>query len=261
MILNSHTIKADHETTNSPVVLLHGLFGSLSNLGVIGRALSVNHTVIQFDLRNHGLSPHSAEMNYEIMAQDVIDTLNELKIEQFSVIGHSMGGKVAMKIAATYPDLVDELVVLDISPVVYHGHRHEAILKAIHAVRAEQQELSRKQATDIMKQYIAQDGVIMFLLKSFHQGSWLFNVDAIEAKYQDIIGWNDNPVWSKPCLFIKGADSDYIEPQYEPQLHAQFPLAQIKTIEAAGHWLHAEQPKEVIQAIQIFLHEQGESGV
>ena len=96
MILNSHIVESDHATTNAPLVLLHGLFGSLSNLGVIARALNTNHKIIQLDLRNHGASPHSAEINYEIMAQDVIDTLDELGIAEFSVIGHSMGGKVAM---------------------------------------------------------------------------------------------------------------------------------------------------------------------
>ncbi len=91
MILNTHIVESDHATSNTPVVLLHGLFGSLSNLGVIARALNTNHKIIQIDLRNHGLSPHSDEMNYEIMAQDVIDTLDELGIQQFSLIGHSMG--------------------------------------------------------------------------------------------------------------------------------------------------------------------------
>ena len=107
------------------------------------------------------------------MAQDVIDTLDELGIAEFSVIGHSMGGKVAMKIAGLYPERIAHLIVLDVSPVAYEGHRHQAILNALNAVRAEPHELSRKQATEIMKQYIHEDGVIMFLLKSFNQGHWL----------------------------------------------------------------------------------------
>lgn len=259
MILHSHIVESDHATTNKPVVLLHGLFGSLSNLGVIARALNTNHKIIQLDLRNHGLSSHSDEMNYEIMAQDVIDTLDELGIEQFSLIGHSMGAKVCMKVAGLYPNRVDKLIVLDISPVVYQGHRHQDILKAINAVRAEPHELSRKQATEIMKQFIPQDGIILFLLKSFNQGHWLFNVDAIEKQYPSITGWKEIQPWLKPCLFIKGANSDYIEMEYETSIRQQFPSAEIKSIAGVGHWLHAEKPQEVIKLIQEFLQEQGES--
>ncbi|WP_130802870.1 alpha/beta fold hydrolase [Acinetobacter ihumii] len=259
MILNTHIVEADHASMNKPVVLLHGLFGSLSNLGVIARALSTNHKIIQMDLRNHGLSPHSDEMNYEIMAQDVVDTLDELGIDQFSLIGHSMGGKVSMKIAGLYPNRVDKLIILDVSPVAYQGHRHRDILDAINAVRAEPHELSRKQATEIMKKYIPQDGVIMFLLKSFNQGHWLFNVDALEKQYPNLTGWNDIQAWNKPCLFIQGAKSEYIQPEYEQVIRDQFPNAEIKTIEGVGHWLHAEKPEEVVGLIQTFLSEQGES--
>ena len=259
MILNTHIVEPDHASINKPVVLLHGLFGSLSNLGVIARALSTNHKIIQIDLRNHGLSPHSDEMNYEIMAQDVVDTLDELGIEQFSLIGHSMGGKVSMKIAGVYPNRVDKLIILDVSPVAYQGHRHRDILDAINAVRAEPHELSRKQATEIMKKYIPQDGVIMFLLKSFNQGHWLFNVDALEKQYPNLTGWNDIQPWTKPCLFIQGAKSEYIQPEYEQVIRDQFPNAEIKTIEGVGHWLHAEKPDEVVKLIQTFLSEQGES--
>ncbi|ENV76055.1 MULTISPECIES: alpha/beta fold hydrolase [Acinetobacter] len=259
MILNTHIVESDHATSNTPVVLLHGLFGSLSNLGVIARALNTNHKIIQIDLRNHGLSPHSDEMNYEIMAQDVIDTLDELGIQQFSLIGHSMGGKTSMKITGLYPDRVDKLIVLDVSPVAYQGHRHRDILDAINAVRAEPHELSRKQATEIMKPYIPQDGVIMFLLKSFNQGHWLFNVDALEKQYPNLTGWNDIEPWNKPCLFIQGAKSEYIQTEYEKNIREQFPLAEIKTIEGVGHWLHAEKPEQVVKLIQDFLHEQGES--
>ena len=259
MILNSHIVESDHATTNKPVVLLHGLFGSLSNLGVIARALNNNHKIVQLDLRNHGFSSHSDEMNYEIMAQDVIDTLDELGIEQFSLIGHSMGGKVCMKIAGLYPNRVDKLIVLDISPVTYQGHHHQEILKAINAVRAESHELSRKQATDIMKKFIPEDGVILFLLKSFNQGHWLFNVDAIEKQYQNITGWKEIQPWLKPCLFIKGANSKYIQSEYQDSIREQFPLSEIKSIEGVGHWLHAEKPEQVIKLIQDFLHEHGES--
>lgn len=259
MILNSHIVESDHATTNAPLVLLHGLFGSLSNLGVIARALNTNHKIIQLDLRNHGASPHSAEINYEIMAQDVIDTLDELGIAEFSVIGHSMGGKVSMKIAGLYPERIAHLIVLDVSPVAYEGHRHQAILNALNAVRAEPHELSRKQATEIMKQYIHEDGVIMFLLKSFNQGHWLFNVDAIEQQYSHIAGWHPIQPWNKPMLLIRGRLSEYVLPEYHDYITAQFPQADIQSIDGVGHWLHAEKPDVVIDMIQNFLHQQGES--
>ncbi|PVZ83679.1 esterase [Serratia sp. S1B] len=263
MILNTVFLASTRPTNNAPVIILHGLFGSLSNLGMIARKIIQNHhNVIQIDLRNHGLSPHVATMDYELMAQDVIETLNYLEVKNFSLIGHSMGGKVSMKIAGLVPDRVERLVVLDVAPVVYIGERHDAMFAAIDAVTQQgQANLSRTQATEIMRKYLDNEMIIQFLLKSFVKGQWLYNVDAFKANYGNLVGWNPIQPWNKPCLFIRGGNSEYILPQYQAELEKQFPNADVQTVPDTGHWLHAEKPDVVFHLIQQYFTQETEVNV
>lgn len=234
------------------VVLIHGLFGSIGNLGMIARALKSTYSVLQIDLRNHGLSGQTEEMNYTLMAQDILETLDHLNIQQCLVIGHSMGGKVAMRLANLAPERVEKLVVLDIAPVAYDIRHHDVILQALFSVeRAEVN--SRTEATQMMREYLSEEMVIQFLMKSFVQGKWRFNIHAIDAHYDDILDWRDQPAFGKASLFIRGGASPYVKEQYFAQIKAQFPLAQIQTVEGAGHWLHAEKPEQVLALIQDFL--------
>ena len=208
MILNyEYHQKLEGET--HPLVFIHGLFGSLSNLGMLARAFQNSHSVIQLDLRNHGKSPQSTEMDYREMANDVLETLDVIGIDKFSVIGHSMGGKVGMQLALI-SERVEQLVVLDIAPFAYQERHHDEIFKALIAVQNAQIQ-SRQQAVEIMREYIHSDMVIQFLLKSFSKGQWLFNVDALYKQYDQIIGWeNIGNTWQQPVLFIKGGESPYI---------------------------------------------------
>ncbi|WP_180115670.1 alpha/beta fold hydrolase [Acinetobacter sp. YH12140] len=252
MILNyEYHQKLEGETY--PLVFIHGLFGSLSNLGMLARAFQNSHSVIQLDLRNHGKSPQSTEMNYREMANDVLETLDAIGIDKFSVIGHSMGGKVAMQLALI-SERVEQLVVLDIAPFAYQERHHDEIFKALIAVNNAQIQ-SRQQAVEIMREYIHSDMVIQFLLKSFSKGQWLFNVDALYQQYDQIIGWeNIGNIWQQPVLFIKGGESPYIsKAEHTKAIEHQFPQAKIVEVEGAGHWLHAEKTAKVVEEIQNYL--------
>ncbi|MDM1764365.1 MULTISPECIES: alpha/beta fold hydrolase [unclassified Acinetobacter] len=254
MLLNYQWHQPENDQQRTPLVLIHGLFGSLSNLGGIARALYATYAVLQIDVRNHGQSPHSSEMNYQVMAQDILETLDHLNIQQFSVIGHSMGGKVAMKLTELAAERLEQLVILDIAPFAYQENHHDQIFKALFAVKNAAIQ-SRKEATEIMREFLKEEMVIQFLLKSFNKGQWLFNVDALYAHYQDILSWVDIPQWSKPTLFVRGENSPYIgKALYVNAIEAQFSHAQLETVANAGHWLHAEQPEKVLNFIQAYLN-------
>ncbi|MEL4014098.1 esterase [Dryocola clanedunensis] len=254
MKLNARLQSAQQSTSNSPVVLIHGLFGSLDNLGVLARDLGQDRTLLQLDLRNHGLSERSDEMNYPAMAQDVVETLDEYGIEKAIIIGHSMGGKVAMALTAVAPERIDKLVLIDIAPVDYHVRRHDEIFAAINAV-TEAGIKTRSQAAARMREYIKEEGVIQFLLKSFAEGVWKFNVPVLWDQYEQIVGWQPLPAWDHPALFIRGGDSPYVDESHREALLSQFPKARAHVVAGAGHWVHAEKPEAVLRAIHRFIDE------
>jgi esterase len=248
---HQHHIHSDKNAET--LVFIHGLFGSLSNLGMLARTLQQNYSTLQLDVRNHGLSAHSEKHDYDLLAQDVLDTLNDLNIEEFSVIGHSMGGKVAMRLAEVAKDRLQKLVVLDISPVASQDYHHSEIFDAL--IEVEKANIStRQQATEIMQNYIKDTMVIQFLLKSFNKGKWLFNVSSLFKHYNDILAWKEQPAWQKPALFLRGENSDYIStPEHFSSIQLQFPYADIQLITNTGHWLHGEKPQEVLSSIQKYL--------
>ncbi|MDM2797893.1 esterase [Citrobacter freundii] len=254
MKLNIRAQSAQNLHNNSPIVLVHGLFGSLDNLGILARDLVVDHDIIQVDMRNHGLSPRSPEMNYPAMAQDLLDTLDAQQIEKATFIGHSMGGKAVMALTALAPDRIDRLVAIDIAPVDYQVRRHDAIFTAINAV-TDAQVTSRQQAASVMRQHLHEEGVIQFLLKSFVDGEWRFNVPVLWDQYPHIVGWETIPAWEHPALFIPGGNSPYVTEAYREQLLAQFPQARAHVIAGAAHWVHAEKPEAVLRAIRRYLNE------
>ncbi|KDF21064.1 Esterase ybfF [Citrobacter europaeus] len=255
MKLNIRAQSAQNLHNNSPIVLVHGLFGSLDNLGILARSLVADHDIIQVDMRNHGLSPRSPEMNYPAMAQDLLDTLDDRQIDKAIFIGHSMGGKAVMALTALAPERVERLVAIDIAPVDYHVRRHDEIFAAINAV-TDAQATSRQQAASVMRQHLQEEGVIQFLLKSFVDGEWRFNVPVLWDQYPHIVGWETIPPWEHPALFIPGGNSPYVTEAYREQLLAQFPQARAHVIAGAGHWVHAEKPEAVLRAIRRYLDEQ-----
>jgi len=252
MKLNTRAQSAQHPHNNSPIVLVHGLFGSLDNLGVLARDLVNDHDIIQVDMRNHGLSPRSPEMDYPAMAQDLLDTLDAQGLEKATFIGHSMGGKAVMALTALAPERIDRLVAIDIAPVDYQVRRHDEIFAAIKAVTAAGA-TSRQQAAALMCQTLHEEGVIQFLLKSFIDGEWRFNVPVLWDRYEEIIGWQTVPAWDRPALFVRGGQSPYVTEAHRDALLAQFPQARAHVIAGAGHWVHAEKPEAVLRAIRRYL--------
>ena len=252
MNLNVRLQSEQSATNDLPLVLIHGLFGSLDNLGILARDLKQYRQVIQLDVRNHGLSPRATEMNYTLMAQDVLETLDGLGVDRFCVIGHSMGGKIAMTLSALAPSRIAGLVVIDIAPVAYPTRHHDEIFAALQAVTAAGI-TSRSEAAALMRQTLTEEGVIQFLLKSFHNGEWRFNVPVLLQCYDQLIGWQPQAPWPHPVLFIRGGNSHYLADEYRDALVAQFPLARAHVVAGASHWVHAEKPDAVLRAIRRFL--------
>lgn len=240
-------------TSAPPVVLLHGLFGDLDNLGALARTLASHHQVIQVDLPNHGASPQSADMHWASMCQQLLALLDHQGWEQVSLVGHSLGGKLAMQFALRYPQRVTHLVVVDIAPVRY-APRHERVIAALQAV-AKHPEASRKEADGIMTPWLADAGVRQFLLKSFDPGKgWCFNLSALVDNYPTLMAWEEWPgVFDGATLFIKGGSSDYLLPEYQARILTLFPGAKARIIAEAGHWLHAEKPALFNKLVVDFL--------
>lgn len=235
------------------IIFIHGLFGSLSNLAMLARHFEKNYNIIQIDVRNHGLSAHDSEMNYQCMAEDILHTLDYLQIDECILVGHSMGGKIAMNVANLAPNRIEHLIVLDMSPIRYSHREHENIFKALFAVE-KMQANTRQSASEIMQKFIQQPMVIQFLLKSFTAEGWRFNLDALFLNYDKILSWKDITANDVSCLFLRGEHSAYVQSEQQIQaIDLQFTQAQLKTIDGAGHWLHAEKTTAVIQAIEEFL--------
>lgn len=252
-VLLNHTVhKPEKSISNSPIVLIHGLFGDLNNLGVLGRDLQHYFDTIQVDVRNHGDSFRDEQMSYQQMAQDIINLVKSLGYGSAILIGHSMGGKIAMAATALEPDFIDKIVAIDIAPVAYQVRRHDKIFAALDDVTKEQAK-TRQEATAIMRNTINEDGVISFLLKSFKQGEWKFNLPALKSNYEKIIGWETVPAWDKPVLLIPGGNSPYVQAEHKDQIALQFPKAKAWVVADTGHWVHAEKPDYVLRAIHRFL--------
>lgn len=238
---------------NGPIiVLLHGLFGNLDNLGVIARDLQHDFQTLQVDLRNHGLSPHSSDINYRLMAKDLLSLFDELALNDITVVGHSMGGKVAMMLTELAPERIARLVIIDMAPVAYPERHHDDVFAALNAV-TESKVTQRTLAAEIMRKSGLHEGVISFLLKSFNDGEWRFNVPALQQHYSEIIGWHDVPEWHRPVMFIRGELSPYIQDSYRPAIARQFPQARAYVAAGCGHWVHAEKPQQVIRVIRKML--------
>lgn len=239
-----------------PIILIHGLFGSAANLGMVARGLAPHFRVYSLDVRNHGKSPHSDRMNYPLMAGDVVQFMDEHGIESCPIMGHSMGGKIAMQVALDHPQRVSKLVVADVAPVNYPPH-HQDTLAGLEAV--EQAIItSRAMADEILSQWIDEPGVRAFLLKSLQRDEsgeyhWQLNRQAIAANYEALGAASEGRPYPGPTMFIKGGDSDYIQPSHREVVMRLFPAAQLKEIEGAGHWLHAEKPALFNQLLLRFL--------
>ncbi|CAM9926658.1 unnamed protein product [Chrysoparadoxa australica] len=243
--------------SGDPIFVLHGVFGSSDNWQTVGKNLSENFTVYLIDLRNHGQSPHDSEMNYPAMAGDVLELIKDEKLDIVSIIGHSMGGKVAMELACSFPMVVKKLIVVDIAPKYYPPH-HQDILESFKTL-AIQSMSTRKEAEEALSEKISNPGVRQFILKNLgrkdnDEFEWKINYQAISDNVELIgKGLEKNQRFNGQTLFINGSKSDYIQKNDHELITSHFPKAQIKTIEGAGHWVHAEKPKEITTLLLNYL--------
>jgi esterase len=239
------------------VILLHGLFGSSDNWHHIALRLAESFRVFALDQRNHGQSPHRADMNYSLMAADVNEFMASRGLETTMVIGHSMGGKTAMQFALQFPNRVEKLVVADMAPRAY-APAHDKIFAALLALDLKSFSM-RRQIEDALAPEIPNLVLRRFLLKNLGRNSageffWKINLPGISENYPRL----GEPVsaatpFAKPALFIRGVKSNYINPEDEPLIRQLFPQSQIQTVAGAGHWLHADQPAEFLRLLLDFL--------
>ena len=240
------------------VISLHGLFGSQENLGMINRGLAESFRVHGLDLRNHGRSPHDEEMNYPVMADDVLTYMDDNQLGTVHLVGHSMGGKVAMTIALMAPERVTSLAVIDIAPVAYQERRHDRILEGLSSMPLNTLK-SRTEADRFLAAFESEPAVRQFLLKNLYrdgqgQYRWRVNLPAIMMHYMAILaGQHSDTGFVNDTLFIKGGDSDYILPEHREQVLALFPSASVRVIPGAGHWVHAQKPELVTRTLLRFF--------
>ena len=241
--------------SGSPLLLLHGLYGSSSNWRRIAKSLSDTHRVLSVDLRNHGASPWAATMSYAEMADDVGALIDRLGLDAPAVLGHSMGGKVAMTLALTAPARVGRLIVVDIAPLSY-GDRFSSYTEAMRGVDA-MRATSRDEIRRALLQTIPEDRTVGFLMTNLvrqgEQYDWRINLMALGASMSEIGSFPEalaGQRYDGPVTVIDGERSDYIGEKDRPLFLSFFPNARFETISDAGHWLHADQPDAFVAAVR-----------
>jgi len=254
----------------SPLVIVHGLYGSSDNWINIAKRLAEKHTVYMLDQRNHGRSPFAETHSYNDMRNDLAEFFEQHNIEKATLLGHSMGGKAAMWFAADYPEKIEKLVIADIAPKDYllqkeesQFYLHRNILLAMQEIDFSQVH-SRNDADDFMAEKVDDKRIRQFLLKNMEkdkttkQYKWRVNADVLYDYLDEIVAgvnksWFEDriPITSYPVIFIRGLLSKYILPEDEPLIKSIYPDARIVDIPKAGHWLHAEQPQKFMEAVML----------
>ncbi len=252
----SYSEFGDHTPTqsNPALIIVHGLYGSGRNWGVIAKRLSDSRRVITLDMRNHGQSPREPTHSYPDLADDLARLITHLNLP-VDVCGHSMGGKAAMVLALQNPSLLRRLIVADIAPVTY-GHTQQMFIDAMRSV-----DLNSVTRRSDAEAQLASAGVERALQSFFTQSldvpnkRWRLNLDVLESEMPKIIGWPETitGAFDAPCLFLSGGASDYVLPEHRPRIKSLFPKSRFAKIPGAGHWLHAEKPREFEAAVRIFL--------
>lgn len=241
------------DPTSPPVMIVHGLYGSGRNWGVIAKRLSDAARVITIDLRNHGLSPRTATHSYPDLASDIAELIEHLG-GPMHIVGHSMGGKAVMVLALTRPDLLNRVVVADIAPVSY-THSQQPYIHAMRAV--DLPAVTRRSEAEAQ---LAQQGVEPALCSFFTQSldvpekRWRLNLDTLEAEMPSIMSFPAvTGQFEGPALFLSGANSDYVLPGHRSVIKGMFPNAHFAKLKDAGHWLHADQPRAFEAAVRGFF--------
>lgn len=255
-LLNYQLLKAKSGEQRPYLTLIHGLFGSLENLNMVAKVLSEHFNVVSVDVRNHGNSFHQEGMDYQTLAKDVVNLLDHLDIAETLLLGHSMGGKIAMTIALTQPERVTKLVVADIAPIAYPAH-HQQIIEGLLAID-HSQVMKRSDADKQLSAFVEDAGVRQFLLRNLkitEQGSeFKCSVEKIAQGYSQIMAATESSTtYDQPTLFVKGGNSNYITAEHREAINALFSNSSAKIIQGAGHWLHAEKTVAFNKIVSDFL--------
>lgn len=242
-----------------PLLILHGFLGMSDNWKTLGNQYAENGFQVHLvDQRNHGKSFHSEDFDYELLSEDVIRYMEHQNMGSACAMGHSMGGKTAMQLATSHPESVAKLIVADIAPKFYPPH-HQYIVDALGKLDFGKIS-SRKEADEVLSQYLSDFGIRQFLLKNLYwveQGKlgFRFNFEVLKNRMEEI---GDNigatAVYNGPTLFLRGDRSEYIMPNDFPEIKKHFPNASLETVDNAGHWLHAENPKQFFEKTLNFLN-------
>jgi esterase len=240
-----------------PLVILHGLLGSLDNWQSLAKKFAESRKVYLIDQRNHGKSPHLEDHDYPSMVTDLKAFLEKNEIENADLLGHSMGGKTVMGLAVEYPFLVNKLIVVDIAPRHYPVH-HDQILAGLNAVNFDEQK-SRSEVEEVLTPFIPEATIRQFLMKNLYwiekeKLAYRFNLKAITKDIEKIgFGLAEGSYFTNPTLFIDGEDSDYIQEDDHDLIDEVFPRNEIITFENCGHWVHAQNPSLLIETVEKFL--------
>lgn len=240
-----------------PLIILHGLLGSLDNWQTHARNLSDIAKVYIVDQRNHGRSPHYPQHTYALLAEDLKAFMDEQGIEKASLLGHSMGGKTIMEFANRYAERIDKFIVADISPRQYHWN-YDSIFEALHHVKLNEIE-ARGDAERMLGEKIKESGMLQFLMKGLDRNpdgsySWKMNIGVLQKEFPEVVkGITMQGEYGFPTLVIRGGQSKYVQEEDLELFQKHFTRLTVVTIEQAGHWLHAEAPQEFLQAVRDFL--------
>jgi pimeloyl-ACP methyl ester carboxylesterase len=240
-----------------PLIILHGLFGTLDNWQTLAKQLAENFLVFIFDARDHGRSPHTDHIDYPTMSEDLLAFMEQNWIYKAHILGHSMGGKTAMEFTLSYPDMVNKLIAVDIAPKTYPPG-HNEIFDALFAIDLKTLK-NRQEAETLLEKKVPVYATRQFLLKSLSRSldggfEWKLNLPVIFRDYEKILhAPTAQGVFSGPSLFIRGGQSDYVLDSDWPTVLRYFPAAQLETIANSSHWVHAEAPETLLQLVKSFL--------
>jgi len=243
--------------SGQPLLILHGFLGSLDNWHTIANELGKYLKVYTIDLRNHGKSFHAPTHSIQDMVDDVYAFIQTHELKMVQLMGHSMGGKVAMEFALQYPSMVNQLIIVDIAPKLYK-RGHDDVLKALQEVQLEGMQ-SRKEVESALMPYLPDFGVRQFIMKNLDRNdadaySWKMNVPVLLRDYNQVVqAIAPNRQFLGDTLFIRGGNSIYIQDSDSQQMKDLFPRYSLETIENAGHWVHADQPLLLINLVLNFL--------
>ncbi len=249
-------VRHGNPTDRPPLLIAHGLFGSARNWNAIARRLATGREVLVPDMRNHGDSPWLASHGYPDLAADLAEVIEPDR--PADVVGHSMGGKAAMMLALTRPELVRRLIVADIAPVAY-THSQSDLIAAMKGLDLATSPTTRTAMDERLAHDIAEPGVRAFLLQSLDLKAdpprWRLNLDVLDAEMPRIIGWPqpNGAVHDGPVIFLSGGESDYLRHEHRPAIRELFPQARFATLRGAGHWLHADQPRAFEETVRSIL--------